>query len=150
MNKKPVFMAIPVAMTALVLALSMVLIGCGSSPAAKSQNSGPQLRTTITGIPPEYNAKLGWIQMDTGSNRNDPTVAWAMGNISNSSITFNILDWVTDKSYNKTGNYFVTFFVWEDLDAASAQGVEPLFLGIIMSKDIGEVASIEFSEFTKF
>jgi hypothetical protein len=150
MNKKLIFLAMPI----FILALSMVLVGCGSSPAASSQapatsvqSTGPQLRTTVTGIPDEHNGKLGMITFSAGSSRNDPTLAWAMGTISNSSTTLNILDWVTDQPYNKTGNYFVTFFVYEDIDAAAAG--QTLWQGIIMSKDIGEVNSIEFSEFTK-
>jgi hypothetical protein len=146
MNKKFGFLAMP----AFILALSLVLTGCLSAPPARSQSTGPQLRVTVTGIPSQYNGRLGWIQMDTGSTRNDPTVAWAMGNISNGSVTFNILDWTTDRSYNRTGNYFIAFFVWEDLDAARARGVEALWQGVIMSRDIGEVTSIEFSEFTRF
>jgi hypothetical protein len=149
MNKKLIFLVMP----ALILALSLVLIGCGttsgSSSGSGSQSSGAQLSVTVTGIPTEYNGKLAWIQMDTGSTRNDPTVAWAMGNVSNGSITLGILDWTTDKPYSKTGNYFVAFFIWEDIDAARARGVEPLSQGIIMSKDIGASASIAFSEFTK-
>ena len=134
------------------LVFCLVLAGCGTAPAANSQSSqsaGPQLKVTVAGIPSEYNGKLGWIQMDTGSSRNDPTVAWAMGNISNGSITFNILDWTTDRAYNRTGNYYISFFVWEDIDAAGARGVDALWTGIIMSKDIGETTTIELSEFTK-
>jgi predicted small secreted protein len=145
MNKKIIFLAMPV----LILALGMVLIGCGTTSAAGSKKSGSQLKVTISGIPQEYNGKLGWIQLDTGSSRSDKSVAWAMGNVSNGSITFNILDWVTNKSYNKPGNYFVTFFVWKDIDAARAKGTEPLWQGIIMSKDIRETTSITLSEFTK-
>ena len=145
MNKK----IIGLTMLVLFLTLSLALTGCGTAPAAGSQNSGPQLRITITGISSEFNGKLGWIQLDTGSSRNDPTVAWAMGNIGNGSTTFNVLDWNTDKPYSKTGDYFVTFFIWEDLDAAGARGVEALWQGIIMSKNIGEITSIELSEFTK-
>jgi hypothetical protein len=144
MNKKITFSA----MLALILALGMVLIGCGTAPAS-SKKAGAQLKATITGIPPEYNGKLGWISMDTGSSKNDPTVAWAMGTVSNGSLTFNILDQKTDKPYSKSGNYFVTFFVWENLDAASTRGVDALYTGIIMSKAFGENTSIKFSEFTK-
>ena len=136
-------------MFALILTLNLVLTSCGTTSVAGSKNASPQLRIAINGIPSEYNGKFGWIQMDTGSSRNDPTVAWAMGNINNLSITFNILDWVTDQPYNKTGNYFITFFVWDDLDAARAQGVQPLWQGFIISKDIGEITSIDFSEFTR-
>jgi hypothetical protein len=143
MNKKLIFLAMP----ALVLALGLVLAGCGSAPGSKS--SGAQLKATITGIPSEYNGKLGWISMDTGSSKNDPTVAWAMGTVSNGSLTLNILDQKTDKPYGKRGNYFVTFFVWDNLDAARAKGVEAHFTGIIMSKAFGENTSIAFSEFTK-
>jgi hypothetical protein len=144
MNKKIIFSA----MLALTLALGMVLVSCGTAPAT-SKKASAQLKATITGIPPEYNGKLGWISMDTGSSKNDPTVAWAMGTVSNGSLTFNILDQKTDKPYNKPGNYFVTFFVWENLDAASARGVEALYTGIIMSKTFGANTSIVFSEFTK-
>jgi hypothetical protein len=146
MNKKLIFLIMP----ALILTLSLGLAGCSTTYAANPQNADLQLRIAITGIPPEYNGKLGWLQMDTGSSHNDPTVAWAMGNASNGSITFNILDWKTDRSYNKTGNYFVMFLVWEDLDVARAKGTESLWQGMIMSKDIGEITSIEFSEFTSF
>jgi hypothetical protein len=60
-----------------------------------------------------------------------------------------MLDQKTDQPYNKPGNYFVMFLVWEDLDAASARGVDSLYTGIIMSKGIGETTSIDFSELTK-
>jgi predicted small secreted protein len=143
MNKKLIFLVMP----AFILALSFVLTGCGTTSGSK--NAGTQLRTTITGIPSEYNGKLGWITFDTGSSRNDPTVAWAMGNISNGSVTFNMLDQKTDRPYSKTGNYFVMFLVWENLDAARARGVDSLYTGIIMSRGIGETNSINFSEFTK-
>jgi hypothetical protein len=142
MNKKLIFLAMP----ALILALFFAPTGCGTTSGSKN---GPQLRTTITGIPSEYNGKLGWITFDTGSSRNDPTVAWAMGTISNGSVTFNMLDQKTDQPYNKTGNYFVMFLVWEDLDAARAPGVDSLYTGIIMSRGIGETNSIGFSELTK-
>ncbi|MDR0320108.1 MAG: hypothetical protein LBI28_01260 [Treponema sp.] len=140
MRKKIILLAMPV----LILALSMALLGC-----VTTGSQGPQLSVTVTGIPAEYNGKLGWVLMDTGPSRNDPTVAWAMGTISNGSITFNILDWKTDKPYNKTGNYFVTYFVWESLDAVRAPGVDALYTGIIMSKAFGETTSVGFSEFTK-
>ena len=143
-------MSTKISFSALILTLILVLTGCvTTTPATSPQNAGPQLKITVTGIPPEYNGKLGWIQLDTGSSDDDPSVAWAMGNINSASITFNILDWDTDQPYNKNGNYYVTFFLWEDIDAASAQGVEALWQGIIVSKDIGERTSIEFSEFIK-
>ena len=133
-------------MVGLFLAISLVLTSCGSAPAASAQSTGPQLRVTISGIPQEYAGKFGFITMDTGSSRNDPTVAWAMGNIGSGSITFNILDWVTDKAYNKTGNYYLAFLIYEDMDAV---GGDQLWMGIIMSKDIGEATSIDFTEFVK-
>jgi hypothetical protein len=113
----------------------------------KDDDDGPQLKITITGIFADYNGMLGWISMDTGSAKTDPTVAWATGTISDGSITFNILDMKTDQPYNKTGNYFITFFVFENLD--SAINGETLWEGFIMSKNIGEITSIGLSEFTK-
>ena len=142
MNKKLFFLAMP----CLILALCMIFAGCATTPA---DPPGPQLNVTITGIPSQFNGKLGWIQMDTGPSRNDPTVAWAMANTAGGSITFNILDWVTDRPYSKTGNYYVSFLIWEDFNAARAPGVQPLWHGFIISKNIGENNSIAFSEFTR-
>jgi hypothetical protein len=127
--------------------LSLILIGCSTTPTTSSKTDGPQLRVTIANIPPDYNGKLGWLVIDTGSSRDAPTVAWAMGNINNGSLSLNILDWKTDKPYNKTGNYFLTFIIYEDFAAAGTK--QSLWDGIIMSKDIGEDTYIELSEFTK-
>ena len=142
MNKKLIFLSVSV----FILVLSLALVGCGTTG---SQSTGPQLTVTITGIPAEYNGKFGWLSFDTGSTRNDPTVAYAMGTVNNGSITFNMLDQKTDRPYNKTGNYFVMFLIWENMDAARAPGVDALWTGIIMSKSIGETASLNISEFTK-
>ena len=134
MDKKRIFSV----MLVFIMALGLAFTGCATTPtagsqgaagspsAAGSQSAGPQLRVTVTGIPAEYVGKLGWLQMDTGPTRNDPTVTWAMGNISSGSLTLSMLDWTTDQPYNRTGNYYVSFFIWEDLDAAGAPGVPAL------------------------
>jgi hypothetical protein len=134
----------------------MVLVGCGSAPAASSpapaasvQSTGPQLRVTVTGIPSEFNGKYGIIRMDAGPSSSDPILAWDDGTVNNGSISFNILDWVTDQPYNTTGNYYIIFSIYEDMNAFVAPGVEALWQGVIRSKSIGETNSIDLSEFTK-
>ena len=140
---------------AVVVLAGFSIMGCGSTPAAApvqaevvETDAEPQLKTTVTGIDEEFDGKFAWINFDTGSSRNDPTVAYGMGTIKEGSVTINILDHETDLAYYTTGNYFVLFLIYEDLDSAG-NGEEPLWQGFIMSKDIEEDTSINLSEFIK-
>ncbi|MDR0447669.1 MAG: hypothetical protein LBH07_03280 [Treponema sp.] len=81
-----------------------------------------QMTVTITGIPgSEYN---GWeayiILAATGSSRE--VKAWAMPvNVSarSSSLTFKMLDFVTDKPFNTSGTYDLIFYFRKDRDKST-------------------------------
>jgi hypothetical protein len=81
-----------------------------------------QMTIAITGIPgSEYN---GWeayiILAGTGSSRE--AKAWAMPvNVSarTSSLTFTMLDYVTDKPFNTSGTYDVIFYFRKDRDKST-------------------------------
>ena len=151
MNKKHVF----VTMLGFILVFGFILTGCATpstsgdiTPAAAiTQSVGPQLVISITDIPAEYNGKLGWLMVDTGSSAGDPTVAWAYANIHNGSVTLRLLDWVTDQAFNKTGNYYIALLVYEDFDSV---GPNDLYYGYITSIEIGERTSLGFYEFIKY
>ena len=101
---------------------------------------------TITGIPAQYNGKFVMMTLDTGG-RGARNVAWGTGTISGTSVTFNLLDWVTDQpTAIREGNYGVNIIIPANMQAIINDQEE--YVGIIMSRALsGEAVSIAWSEF---
>jgi hypothetical protein len=128
MNKKLIFLAMPI----FILALSMVLVGCASAPATPRED----ITITVTGDFSEYN---GWeANMAVGDD------AFAMPlrvGASTASLTFTILRMDNNKPFNTPGAYMVVFW-FKKAGEADADYV-------LMSKTIKEGSnSIEFSTFS--
>jgi len=98
---------------------------------------------TITGIPSEYNGKFAMMLVDKGSK----THGWAMGTITGTSSTFNLLDWDDDEPTTiSEDNYTVALLIANNVNDVSAKTY--LFEGIIMSRSFsGTTVSIGFGEF---
>ena len=122
-----------------------LMAGGGSQSSSSSGTSSRGTITTaiITGIPAQYDGKFAMLTIDM-NNRNQ---AWGMLTITDSTATFNLLDWVTDQpTAIAGGNYGVNIIIADNMTAISND--QFLYVGVILSKALsGETVTVGFGEF---
>jgi hypothetical protein len=105
------------------------------------KGAAPQLKVTITGLT-AYNGKLAYLDLSTSSASNT-SVAWDSGTISNGSITFDMLDYVTDDPFKTTGTYYVVLLI-----GSSSQTLGDDYEGYITSRAFTATTNLMLTNFT--
>ena len=120
--------------------LFIAVILCAVIFSACDQGSDPQKTIVVTGIPSQYNGKIGDVALAQLSNDD---VAMGIAAINGGTFTVDLLEGETLAPFTGSGNYMVYFLIFESITADTY-----LWMGAIMSKSItNETTTISFSEF---
>jgi len=117
-----------------VLTVGFLFTACSSD-----SNEPPQKRIRITGIPPEYNGRVGFSGLADG----DSTVAYSMPVIiSDGSITNYLLQPSTTRPFTQSGNYMVVLVI-------TSHDIQTIYWqGAIFTRSITqETTTISFNDF---